>query len=246
MAAVSIHHGEVSTGLCYVIHKKYRIEGYLLGTVHFVDPETAKLPPHLKEKIKISDYFFMEAKMGLKDWARTKLCKKYKQTNSIFQKRKKWFSKELGYSVYLDQKIMEVALNEGIAIKGLESFRDQVDLLCNLEMNKSDFKELKDIPITWAKIWKEGDEKSAEEQTVRVRELLGSSSENSIDSRNLKWLPQIEEALNSKKLPFFSVGAAHLYGGKGLLQLLREKGWRILQYDRSGKLIFPKKTLNSC
>lgn len=47
-----------------------------------------------------------------------------------------------------------------------------------------------------------------------------------LDSRNAAWIPKIEEAVRAKP-SFIAVGGGHLGGKKGILNLLREKGYRL-------------------
>lgn len=46
------------------------------------------------------------------------------------------------------------------------------------------------------------------------------------DDRNLRWLPIIEEAIG-RQSTFIAVGALHLPGEKGLIQLLKAKGYKV-------------------
>lgn len=46
------------------------------------------------------------------------------------------------------------------------------------------------------------------------------------DDRNLRWLPAIEEAIG-RQSTFIAVGALHLPGEKGLIQLLKAKGYKV-------------------
>lgn len=56
--------------------------------------------------------------------------------------------------------------------------------------------------------------------------MYGDNSEIMLDNRNISWIPKIEEA--AKATPtFFGVGAAHLPGDKGVIKLLREKGYKV-------------------
>ena len=48
-------------------------------------------------------------------------------------------------------------------------------------------------------------------------------------NRNKDWLPYIERALQEKKPVFIVVGALHLVGKKGLVSLLKEKGYLVKQ-----------------
>ena len=47
------------------------------------------------------------------------------------------------------------------------------------------------------------------------------------DSRNIKMIPKIEDLL-SKQSNLICVGAAHLSGDKGLINLLRKKGYTLV------------------
>ncbi|MEQ8954506.1 MAG: TraB/GumN family protein, partial [Gammaproteobacteria bacterium] len=47
--------------------------------------------------------------------------------------------------------------------------------------------------------------------------------------RNLKWIPQIEAMLADPDTELVLVGAAHLVGSDGLLNLLQERGYTVRQ-----------------
>ena len=49
--------------------------------------------------------------------------------------------------------------------------------------------------------------------------------------RNRRWLPQLEELLRANDNSLVVVGALHLVGQEGLLDLLRKKGYQIRQLD---------------
>lgn len=54
----------------------------------------------------------------------------------------------------------------------------------------------------------------------------GDHADILLDDRNASWIPKIEEA--AKATPtFFGVGAAHLGGEKGVILLLRKKGYKV-------------------
>jgi len=44
--------------------------------------------------------------------------------------------------------------------------------------------------------------------------------------RNLNWIPKIEDLI-AKESTFIAVGAAHLAGSMGVINLLREKGFTL-------------------
>jgi uncharacterized protein len=48
-------------------------------------------------------------------------------------------------------------------------------------------------------------------------------------SRNQDWLPHIERALRQQNPVFMIVGTLHLLGKEGLIAILKEKGYTVLQ-----------------
>ena len=60
---------------------------------------------------------------------------------------------------------------------------------------------------------------NSDETTKKYRSLL-------LDNRNRNWIP-VMEGLMSKQSMFFAVGAGHLSGTMGVIQLLRDKGYTL-------------------
>jgi uncharacterized protein YbaP (TraB family) len=48
-----------------------------------------------------------------------------------------------------------------------------------------------------------------------------------LEDRNSDWIPKIEE-MSKNKLVFIAVGAAHLAGPEGVIELLIKKGFQVL------------------
>ena len=47
-----------------------------------------------------------------------------------------------------------------------------------------------------------------------------------VDKRNADWLPKIENLIKARS-SFVAVGGGHLGGDKGLISLLRERGYKV-------------------
>ncbi|MBU6180151.1 MAG: TraB/GumN family protein, partial [Verrucomicrobia bacterium] len=58
--------------------------------------------------------------------------------------------------------------------------------------------------------------------TPELREVL-------LTERNRNWIPEIEKALATDRDVMFLVGAAHLVGEDGVVDLLRDKGLTVTQ-----------------
>ena len=55
-----------------------------------------------------------------------------------------------------------------------------------------------------------------------------------LEDRNRNWLPKIEKMLHEKRTFMITVGAAHLPGPNGVVNLLRQAGYKVDGPDGSG------------
>jgi uncharacterized protein YbaP (TraB family) len=55
----------------------------------------------------------------------------------------------------------------------------------------------------------------------------GTNMDAFLDDRNKKWIERMEERMEQKPV-FFAVGAGHLLGESGLIQLLRNSGYTVV------------------
>lgn len=131
------------------------------------------------------------------------------------------------------------ALSDGKAEGQLETVQEQIGFLAAMgEGNESEFilLSLKDLAETgdvmedMIAAWRSGDagglsELFVEDMKIEAPELYDSL----LLQRNLKWIPQIDNMLLDVDTEFVLVGAAHIVGENGLLDLLSQKGYEINQ-----------------
>lgn len=133
-----------------------------------------------------------------------------------------------------EQKFMQMAKARQMEIKGLETTRDQLAVmdsipyqvqadmfaksLMDIDSLRQSFKQLLDI-------YKKKDLDSLnilmsdDPDFIKYENLM-------IDQRNTKWIPEI--IAQAKLEPsFFAVGAGHLGGDKGVINMLRKKGYKL-------------------
>lgn len=72
--------------------------------------------------------------------------------------------------------------------------------------------------------WRHGDLAAAQKIHSELKDVSGDLYQQLLPDRNRKWMPAIEQALHSKRNAIVLVGAAHLAGDTGLLELLRQQG----------------------
>jgi uncharacterized protein YbaP (TraB family) len=121
---------------------------------------------------------------------------------------------------------------------GLETLPEELGSLSSLSsadqvrMLDQTVDELKDLKTEMGEVtsaWRNGD-------AARLAALLSieyrafpSLYRPLVTDRNRRWIPQVEELLRSSDNSLVVVGALHLVGEGGLLELLRSKGYTITQ-----------------
>jgi uncharacterized protein YbaP (TraB family) len=136
-----------------------------------------------------------------------------------------------------DMKFAEMAGQQGKEILGLETLQDQLAALDKLPIEKQ-FKELADMARKPEEARKEFvgllDAYKAQDLTLLAKLMRESQFEEDaeqfddeiLNKRNANWIPTIEKAAKEKST-FFAFGAGHLIGPKGVISLLREKGYSV-------------------
>lgn len=137
--------------------------------------------------------------------------------------------------------------DEGKTIKELESAEFQLDLLAGfpddlqekfliqtLEETANIKKDLGDTVAAW----KRGDPDGVEALLTKVLKKhpeLKPVMAKLNDDRNVEMVKKVEEYLKSGEVHFVVVGSLHLVGEKGVVHLLKDKGYAVEQVVRSAK-----------
>ncbi|AWH86670.1 TraB/GumN family protein [Flavobacterium album] len=137
----------------------------------------------------------------------------------------------------VEEALMNVSKEQKEEVYGLETIEDQMavfDAIPYEEQMKELVKTAKDgLDASKATFKKMMDLYKSQNLTAlmdfmqdKENQFYGENSDVLLDNRNSNWIPKIEEI--AKKNPtFFGVGAAHLGGEKGVIMLLRQKGYTI-------------------
>ena len=131
------------------------------------------------------------------------------------------------------------AIGDAKTLGQLETIEQQIGFLAAMgEGNESEFilLSLRDLEETEAvmeemiRAWREGDnDKLAEMFIADMQEEAPELYDSLLLQRNLNWVPQIESMVRGADTEFVLVGAAHLVGDQGLLDLLSRKGFQVKQ-----------------
>jgi uncharacterized protein YbaP (TraB family) len=139
----------------------------------------------------------------------------------------------------VDAYFNALAIGDGKPLGQLETIDAQIGFLASMgEGNESEFilLSLKDLEDTvevmddMIAAWRIGDNDALSE--LFVADMLEQAPEiydSLLKQRNLNWLPQLEDMLESPEIEFVLVGAAHLVGPDGLLAMLQAKGYQVSQ-----------------
>ncbi len=147
---------------------------------------------------------------------------------------------KLGFdpSYGVDRYLAERAKRSGKPISGLESIEFQLGLLDGLSrrdqemMLRETLKELDQLDQGVEQIvqlWMKGDVGSVEDWLLAGMREYPDLHEKIIVERNRRWLPQIEKMITQGENAIVVVGAAHLVGREGVIELLKQRGYTVEQ-----------------
>ncbi|MPZ75416.1 MAG: hypothetical protein GEU77_02735 [Deltaproteobacteria bacterium] len=106
------------------------------------------------------------------------------------------------------------------------SARDQERLL---RQSMSDMDHLEENVDEIVQSWKTGDIDGVEKLLLAGMRDYPEIHQKVIDERNRRWVPQIENFLSGGEKALVVVGAAHLVGKNGVIELLKGRGHRVEQ-----------------
>ena len=141
-----------------------------------------------------------------------------------------------GVEMQLDQR----AKADGKPIRGLETLEEQLGFLGNMSMPD----QLKFLDMTIAELhdtngdtqsvvtaWRTGDAGKLAALLSDEYKSFPALYRMLVSERNRRWVPQIEKLLKEPQDAFVVVGALHLVGDGGLLELLRRDGFKAEQLN---------------
>lgn len=133
-----------------------------------------------------------------------------------------------------EQTFMAIAAKEKKDIKGLEKMEDQVAVfdaipdsveIANLQSMVNNFdKSIEEFKKLVA-IYKQQDVEGLFKLTTASPELMDAQNDLLV-KRNNNWIPVMQKNMEAKAC-FFAVGAAHLGGDIGVINLLRKQGYTV-------------------
>lgn len=127
---------------------------------------------------------------------------------------------------------------DGKTTRGLESLDFQIGLICDLSKEegealvKSTLKDLSDARNQFSeliKAWETGDNAALEKLLNQAQKEDPALMKKLLTDRNSSWVPQIEALTRGTNNAVVIVGAGHLVGKSGVVELLKQRGCKVLQ-----------------
>jgi len=140
----------------------------------------------------------------------------------------------------VEEQLVRRAQADGKPTAGLETLPEQLSGLVTLSredqvrMLDETVDELKDLKSETREVtdaWRHGDAAHLAALLSTEYNSLPSLYKPLVTDRNQRWLPQVEQLLRSKDNALVVVGALHLVGPGGLLELLRKHGYTATQLN---------------
>jgi uncharacterized protein len=141
----------------------------------------------------------------------------------------------------IDYFFKEKALQDGKATGSLETMDQQLNLLTSMDASAGSeqilesIDELKQLEVMLGEllaVWRKGDEAKMEELYLKDLKLYPRLYQTLIVDRNNKWMRNIEGYLNGSGNTMVVMGAAHLVGADGLVNLLRKRGYKVVKLQK--------------
>lgn len=155
-------------------------------------------------------------------------------TLQIFEFQRLGFTPQ-GVDTYFNTR----AISDAKTLGHLETVQEQIGFLAAMgEGNESEFillslsdlDETEEVMEAMIQAWRSGDNaKLSEMFVIDMKAEAPELYDALLVQRNLNWLPLIDQMLTDEDTEFVLVGAAHLVGEDGLLNLLSARGYQIKQ-----------------
>ncbi|MGD8395681.1 MAG: TraB/GumN family protein [Candidatus Eiseniibacteriota bacterium] len=138
----------------------------------------------------------------------------------------------------IDMHVHERAKEDGKTIVGLESPAFQLGLFADLDARQSELmllrtlvelEQLDTMVDDLLDAWRRGDLEKLDGMLLDSFEAFPEMLEIFLTDRNERWVPQLVELAAGGDDLLVVVGAGHLVGPKGVLALLEERGYEIVQ-----------------
>ncbi len=131
--------------------------------------------------------------------------------------------------------------SEGVEVLGIETIQEQMDAIDSLGMDVQaamllesvqEYDEQKEMLLKTVEMYKKGDAQALFDYSMDEMEGYGNFGQIMLVDRNQKWISRMEDFMKEGPT-FFGVGAAHLGGDNGVLELLKKEGFEVVPVEQT-------------
>ena len=149
-----------------------------------------------------------------------------------------WQKAGFDFTLGLDKHFYDRARSVGKTVQGLETLDFQISRFDGLPSDQQDrmlAETLDELDTQTASVvqlanaWRSGDVAAVERLVLKDVAQDPQMYERLLVARNRDWLPKIEALFGRRTSALVVVGAAHLVGKDGLVEMLRAKGYTVEQ-----------------
>lgn len=138
----------------------------------------------------------------------------------------------------VDKHFFGIAREASKQIIPLETVEFQMNLLTDFTkeegqaMMKATLKDVENIKSDLADLlaaWKTGESGKLDKMLNEAMQDSPAIYKRLVTQRNHNWIPKVEELAKGDKNAIVIVGAAHLVGKEGVVELIKDKGYKVVQ-----------------
>ena len=206
-------------------------------------PTSEQLKPliYLENGKDLLSYFSDDQKKQLLNWVEQNLHLNEEEFTESYGKFKPFVVAQtitqfafLDKTVSYEREIINILKNKNIPLKGLETIENQIDLFNNLPMENQINMIIQAIESTvknqsllaqMQRAYKDQDLDHIHQLLQEESTLTATDFNHFVTARNTQWIKPLKQYFSQGKT-FVAVGAGHLAGENGILNLLRKEGYK--------------------
>ena len=232
------------------IEKAYAASDVLVLETDIKAMSSPETQARIMKKAMLSKGQTLETELNKKTFKKfEKTCAETNLPIAALQHFRPWFAsmtlamlkmQEMGFDPEhgLDKYFHGKATTDGKKVVGLETIDFQIQLLASLDKEDpnqfvsrslDEMKMLKEDVNALDKAWKEGDIDTLGKLLSKGFKGYPDAYKRFITDRNAAWFKTLDSMLANPETPMVVVGAGHLPGKGGLLELFKKKGYTVEQ-----------------
>lgn len=249
-----LKHPTYMLGTMHLINKEYfhfpeKLKNLIIGSQQLImeldglpDQAAAVELMRLPDSLALSDYFTAEEMDLVYQFALEEMKMTKEMFDLTFGKMKPFIILQLitqkqfeGETESFELTLMGLAKKHNINALGLETIAQQISFFDAIPAKEfgniitsyfENADSLREQTVIMQQIYRSGDLDSLARYMVESSPELMEFEEILLTNRNIAWVPQIIKFIFEKP-SFIAVGAAHLAGENGLIELLRKEGFTV-------------------